>query len=175
MLLSRTKREPSEQKKELADPVEAAQQGFRRLARLAAKTAADGTGKGLLLGEGAALGPAARRQMTERMVGGAEARARPAWRAARDRRVIGAEREGAAGILLVARSHATPFRSLLLFQHCSHILPVSRMSIRQLRIIAVGVARWTLPGFFPSSIALGSAKPIWRGICASRHRLSRAC
>src|SRR5437762_1320590 len=94
-------------KKEPADPVEAAQQGVGRFARLAAEATADGAGQCLLLGQGAALGTAARGQMTERMVLGAKARSRPARRAARERRAIGAKREGAAAILSIVRSHAT--------------------------------------------------------------------
>jgi hypothetical protein len=50
-------------KKGPADPVEPAQQGFRRLARLATETTADGAGQGLLQGDFAALGTASRRQM----------------------------------------------------------------------------------------------------------------
>jgi N-methylhydantoinase A len=75
------------------------------LARLDAEAAADGARQGLLLGESLPLAPAARRHMAERMMFGAKARSRPARRPARDRRLIGAEREGAAGILWVGRSH----------------------------------------------------------------------
>src|SRR2546423_550884 len=84
--------------------IAAAQRGVGRLARLAAEATADSAGQCLLLGQGAALGTAARRQMTERMVLGAKARSRPAWRPARERRAIGSKREGAAAILSIVRS-----------------------------------------------------------------------
>jgi len=101
-------------KKEAADAIEAPQDGLGRLPCVAPEASTDHASQRLFLCQLAALRAAARGDMAQGVMLGAEARARPARGAAGDRTAaVRSEREGAAEILAIVELHAAPLRFAL--------------------------------------------------------------